>query len=188
MELLTNFKQSDSPHISNQFHEWRHHHQFVNTYVPNQLLVECFVKYLLAPIIEDVAKGGFMAKEKFISRAQYLDLVYTQLGTLYDKISNTLRPSKKISPPPGKESHAFDGIIGSSSSHSMSKPFGISLISPKKNSPSHTHVASASKIKSISSDKGKSQQKPRSKKKGKGKKNKYSSLQDKQTNSSYDEK
>jgi len=86
MELLTNFKQSDSTHISDHIHEWRCHHQLVKTYVPDQFLMECFTKSLLEPIIEYVAKGGAMIEEQVIARAQYLDLVYTQSDMLYDKI------------------------------------------------------------------------------------------------------
>ena len=37
--------------------------------------------------------GGAIIKEKAISRAQYLDLVYSQSGTLYDLIPQTPRPS-----------------------------------------------------------------------------------------------
>lgn len=74
----------------------------VNTYVPDQFLVEWFIKSLLARTTEDVAKGVVMNKEKFISRAQYLDLVYTQLGTVYDKIPNSLIPSSIFVITPGK--------------------------------------------------------------------------------------
>lgn len=35
---------------------------------------------------------GFFTKEKDIGRAQYLDLVYSQSGTLYEEIPNSPRP------------------------------------------------------------------------------------------------
>ena len=57
----------------------------VKTYVPNQLLVEWFIKSLLLSIIEDVAKGGVITEEQVIACVQYLDLIYTQFGMLYDK-------------------------------------------------------------------------------------------------------
>jgi len=41
-----------------------------------------------------------MTKEKVISHVEYLDLVYTQLGILYDKIPNALRPLNIILLPP----------------------------------------------------------------------------------------
>lgn len=102
----------------------------VKNYVLDQLLAEWFFKSLLAPIIEDVAKGEVVIKEKAITCAQYLDLVYTQSGSLYDKIQNALILSNIIPPPLGKESHAADGIIGSASSQLVSRPSGISFTAP----------------------------------------------------------
>ena len=58
----------------------------VKTYVLDQLLAEWFIKSLLPSITKDVAKGGVVKKEQVIAPAQYLDLTYTQSGTLYDKI------------------------------------------------------------------------------------------------------
>ena len=78
-ELLANFKQLDSTHISDHIHDLRHCHWLVKTYVPDQLLAEWFTKYLLAPIIEDVAKGGVVTKEQVIARVQYLDLVFLRM-------------------------------------------------------------------------------------------------------------
>jgi len=40
MELLTNFKQTTTTHISDHIHEWRRRHRMVKTYVPSQLLAE----------------------------------------------------------------------------------------------------------------------------------------------------
>ena len=60
----------------------------VKTFVPDQLLVEWFIKSLLPSITKDVAKGGIITKEKFIAHEQYLDLIYTQSGMLYEKIPN----------------------------------------------------------------------------------------------------
>ena len=92
MKLLTNFKQSDSTHILDHIHEWRCCHRLVKNYALDQLLARWFTKYFLSPIKKYVAKGGIMVEEKFIARAQYLDLVYTQSGTLYDNIPNIMRP------------------------------------------------------------------------------------------------
>lgn len=50
MELLTNFKQSYSSHISDHVHEWRRCRLFVKNFVLDQLLAQWFVKSLLAPI------------------------------------------------------------------------------------------------------------------------------------------
>ena len=58
------------------------------TFVLDQLLAEWFIKSMLPSITEDVAKGGVVTKVKVIARAQYLDLIYTQSGMLYEKIPN----------------------------------------------------------------------------------------------------
>ena len=63
----------------------------VKTYVPDQLLAEWFIKSLLPSIIEDVAKGAVVIEEQVIACAQYLDLIYTQSGMLYNKIPNSPR-------------------------------------------------------------------------------------------------
>ena len=47
MELLTNFKQTNATHISDQFHEWRRHCLMVKTFFPDQLLAKWFIKSLL---------------------------------------------------------------------------------------------------------------------------------------------
>jgi hypothetical protein len=55
--------------------------------------------------------GGIVIEEEAIARAQYLDLVYSQSGTLYELILNTTRASNDPSKPL-TASHA-DGVIGS---------------------------------------------------------------------------
>ena len=63
----------------------------INTFVLDQLLAEWFIKSLLPSITEDVAKGGVITKEQVIAHDQYLDLIYTQFGMLYEKILNASR-------------------------------------------------------------------------------------------------
>ena len=89
----------------------------VKTYVLDQLLAEWFIKSLLPTITEDVAKGGVITEEQVIARAQYLDLIYTQSGTLQDKIPDAPRPEFFVPLPPksNKDSHAGDGVIGTTS-------------------------------------------------------------------------
>ena len=76
-EILTNFNQTNATHISDHIHEWRCHRRMVKTFVLDQLLVEWLIKSLLPSITKDVAKGGFVIEDQFITRAQYLDLIYT---------------------------------------------------------------------------------------------------------------
>jgi hypothetical protein len=109
-ELLTSLHQTTSIHISDHIHEWRRRQRLIKAVIPDQLLAEWFTKSLLPQIARDVAMGGVVTEEEAITRAQYLDLVYSQSGTLYELIPNatcaTNDPSK-----PSTASHA-DGVIG----------------------------------------------------------------------------
>ena len=157
-ELLTNFKQTTATHISDHIHEWRRRRRMVKTYVPDQLLAEWFIKSLLPAITEDVAKGGVVTEEQVIARAQYLDLVYTQSGTLYDKIPDAPRPEFSIPPPPGSNtnSHASNGVTGKR----------------KISSQNANEELLASEVNAMSTDKGKQLKQPGGKKKKKGRKRK----------------
>jgi len=134
-ELLTNFKQTNSTHISDHIHEWQRRHRMVNMYVPNQLLAEWFIKSLLPSITEDVAKGEVVTEEQAITCAQYLDLIYTQSGMLYDKIPDAPRPTFTVTPPPksSRDSHANDGMIGSSSTQTVRGPSSQNLAISNQN-------------------------------------------------------
>jgi hypothetical protein len=63
------------------------------------------------PIACDVSMGGVVTEEQAISRAQYLDLVYSQTDTLYDLILDAHRPSTNPTPTPPIASHVVDGVI-----------------------------------------------------------------------------
>ena len=142
----------------------------VKTYVTDQLLAKWFIKSLLPSISEDVAKGGVVTEEQVLAHAQYLDLIYTQSGTLYDKIPNAPQPNFTVPPPPqsSKDSHADDGLISSSSTQTSRIPSGQTLaISNQTTNASETTLAS--EINAMSSDKGKNPKQPGSKKKGKNK-------------------
>ena len=54
--------------------------------------------------------GGVVTKEKDIIHAQYMDLVYSQYGTLYDLIAQAPHPSMDPTKPP-IETHV-DGVVG----------------------------------------------------------------------------
>ena len=75
---------------------------------------------MLPPIAWNVSMGGAVTKEQAISRAQYLDLVYSQSGTLYDLIPQAPHPSIDHAKPP--TTFPVDGIIGSIQSPSAAKP------------------------------------------------------------------
>ena len=55
--------------------------------------------------------GGAVTEEQAISRAQYLDLVYSQSETLYDLIPQAPCPSIDPTKPPGE--NPVYGIVGS---------------------------------------------------------------------------
>ena len=117
-----------------------------------------------------MAKGGVFTEEQVISRAQYLDLIYTHSGMLYDKIPNAPRPNFAITPPPSsKDSHFGDGVIGSSSTKIAGRPSGQTLAISNQTS-SLSDNTPASEINVVSFDKGKNENLPGGKKKGKNKK------------------
>jgi hypothetical protein len=91
--------------------------------IPDQLLAEWFTKSLFPPIACDVAMGGVVIEEEAISCAQYLDLVYSQSGTLYELIPNAPRPSIDPSKP-SSTTHA-DGVIGFVKTQSSSQSTGM---------------------------------------------------------------
>ena len=120
----------------------------VKTFVLDHLLVEWFIKSRLPSITKDVGKCGIVTEEKFIARAQYLDLIYTQSGMLYEKIPNASRSNFTV-PPQLKDSHAGDSLIGTEKTHQDTA----------------SDLAPTSKINAMSFDKGKSDKQPGSKKK-----------------------
>jgi hypothetical protein len=110
-ELLTSLRQTTSIHIFDHIHEWRRRRRLIKAVIPDQLLAEWFTKSLLPQIARDVAMGGVVTEEEAITRDQYLDLVYSQSGTLYELIPNATRATNDPSKP-STASHA-DGVIGS---------------------------------------------------------------------------
>jgi hypothetical protein len=76
--------------------------------------------------------GGFVTEEKSISRAQYLDLVYSQPDTLYDLPPNTPRPSTTATSTTPTTSHVVDGVIGTF--HADTKSTSATHTNPKSTS------------------------------------------------------
>ena len=64
--------------------------------------------------------GDVLTEEQAISRAQYLDLVYSQSETLYDLIPQAPCPSTDPAKPSTEV--PVDGIVGSIQSPSIAKP------------------------------------------------------------------
>ena len=170
-ELLTNFKQTIATHISDHIHEWRRHRRMVKTYVPDQLFTEWFIKSLLPSITEDVAKGGVVTKEQVIARVQYLDLIYTQSGKLYDKIPDAPRLEFSIPPPPksNNDSHVGNGVRGATNTKSTK---ATSKKASKISDQNANEQLLASKVNVVLTEKGKQLKQLGGKKKKKGRKEK----------------
>ena len=85
--------------------------------------------------------GGVFNEEQAISRAQYLDLVYSQSGTLYDLIPHapqtTIDPSKPITETP------TDGILGSVQTETTSKYSKKQTTTPSNKQAPPTKTASS---------------------------------------------
>ena len=110
-DMLTSLRQSTSTHIFDHIHEWRRRRRLIKAPIPDQILTDWFTKSLLPPIARDVSMGGAITEEQVITYAQYLDLFYSRLSTLYDLISHNPRPSTDPSQPSMKPS--ANGLIGS---------------------------------------------------------------------------
>jgi hypothetical protein len=134
-------------------------------------LAEWFTKSLIGPIAHDVSMGGVVTEEQAISRAQYLDLVYSQMGTLYDLIPDAPRPSTNPTPMLPVASHVVDGVIGTfhaetqskQVNHSNPKPTTTNVQNATPPTPSPGKTSEVNTVQSTTT--GKSQ----NKKKGKGK-------------------
>jgi hypothetical protein len=79
--------------------------------LPDQLLAEWFTKSFVNEIGKDISMGGIVTEEQAISRAQYLDLVYSQTGALYDLLPELPHPNTSITSTAPVSSHAADGVI-----------------------------------------------------------------------------
>ena len=110
-DLLTSLKQDQATHISNHIHEWRRRRRLIKFEIPDQLLTHWFTTSFFNQITKDIAMGACVTEEQVIARAQYLDLVYSQSGTLYDILTEAPWPrtSKALATP------SVDDVIGSMS-------------------------------------------------------------------------
>jgi hypothetical protein len=111
-EILSSFKKNKATHISDHIHEWRRRRRLIKLDLPDQLLAEWFMKSFVNDISKDISMGGVVTEEQAISHAQYLDLVYSQMGTLYDLLPDAPRPSTTTTSTTPTTSHAVDGVIG----------------------------------------------------------------------------
>jgi hypothetical protein len=126
------------------------------------LLAEWFTKSFVNDIGRDITMGGVVTKEQAISRAQYLDLVYSQMGTLYDLLTNLPRPSTSATSTTLAASHAVDGVIGTfqAQAHSTSstnpKPASSNVQNSSSPSPPTGKTSEVNAVQSTPAGKNKS--------------------------------
>ena len=77
--------------------------------------------------------GACVTEEQAIARAQYLDLVYSQSGTLYDILPDVRRFRTSKAPP----TPAMDGVIGSVSQNSKKSSNGKQKSNSSNNAPAN---------------------------------------------------
>ena len=111
MELLTQFRQTAVVHISDHLHEWRRSHILCKAKLDNQVLLDLFLKTLTTDISKDVAQQKPTSEEDAISKAQHLELIYTQSGYIYNILPNASR-LETYQEFPGTL-NSTDGLIGS---------------------------------------------------------------------------
>jgi hypothetical protein len=70
------------------------------------------MKSFLNNISCNISMGGIVTKEQAISHAQYLNLIYSQTGTLYDLLHDVPCPSTTATSTTPVASHATDDVIG----------------------------------------------------------------------------
>jgi hypothetical protein len=169
--ILSSFKQSSFTHIPDHIHEWRRRRHLIKVPLPDQLLAEWFTKSLIGPIARDASMGGVVTEEQAISHAQYVDLVYSQMRTLYDLILDAPRPSTNPTPTPPTTSYAADGVIDTF--HVETQYAHAGHTNPKSNNSNAQNTLaptpSAGKTVEVNSVQSTPARKNQNKKKGKGK-------------------
>jgi hypothetical protein len=83
-------------------------------------------------ISKDIFMGRVVIEEQAISRVQYLDLIYSQTGTLYNILPDTPRLSTTSTSIAPTTSHAIDGVIGTF--HAQPQSSQASHTTPKSHS------------------------------------------------------
>ena len=98
--------------------------------------------------------GGVVTEEQAIARDQYMDLLYSQSGTLYDIIPQASRASNDTpSVTPSAKTGSVDGVIGSVSKQKSGKQSNIqksmsNLTLQDSDSPSDKAVSEVNTVQS----------------------------------------
>jgi hypothetical protein len=163
-DILSSFKQSSTTHIFDHIHEWRRKRRLIKLNLLDHLLAEWFTKSFVNKISHDISMGGVVIEEQEISRAQYLDIVYSQTDTLYDFLPNAPHPSTTTTSTTIAASHVVDGVIGTF--HTDTKSMFSTHTNPKSTSynvqgaltptPSTSKTYEVNSVQSTPTDKNKS--------------------------------
>jgi hypothetical protein len=162
IKILTSFKQNKATHISNHIHEWQWRRHLIKLELPDQLLAEWFTKSFVNDIGHDIAMGGVVMEEHAIIHAQYLELIYLQMGTLYDLLPDLPRPSTSTTSTTPAASHADDGVIGTfqaqphSASSTNPKPASSNVQNSSSPTPPTENTSKVNAVQSTPSGKNKS--------------------------------
>jgi hypothetical protein len=116
LELLSEFKQTSSTHITNHIHEWRQQCGLCKEETTKQKCFDWFLRSLVPLLAKDVASNFPQSEEEAIIKAQQYDLIYSQSGYLYTVLPDALRPVPFVQDKPGM-SHVEDGLIGTTTHH-----------------------------------------------------------------------
>ena len=163
--MLTSLRQDTATHISNHIHEWRRRRRLVKAPIPDHLLANWFCKSLLPHISKYIGLSGAVTEDQCIFRAQHLDLIYSQSGTLYDLLPHA--PGNPNPPATQKTGAHVDGLIGAISGVATNQSRGkTSQPSLATTAPHQTTTLPTAKVNSMQTS-----QKPN----GKNKKNKKKS-------------
>lgn len=82
-EILTSLQQDKETHISERIQEWCRRKRLIKADIPNEFLLEWFLKYLKLEISKDLSLFGVFTEEHAIFRAQQLEIIYSQSGVMY---------------------------------------------------------------------------------------------------------
>jgi hypothetical protein len=116
IEILSDFCQDKTTHISDHIQEWHRQKRLIKYYIPPKFLLEWFLKPLLPYILKDVSTSGVTYEEDAIFKSHLLDLIYAQSRMLYEIILDAPRSNYDLRKNLGP--HA-DDIIGSTSAKTI---------------------------------------------------------------------
>jgi hypothetical protein len=76
-EMITNFEQTTTNHISDHIREWICQKSLIKLPVPPAFLLEWFLKSLVPQLSKDVATSRVFSEEDAIMRDQQFELIYS---------------------------------------------------------------------------------------------------------------